>query len=105
MSTLQSNRKEKMQRALSCLFIAVEPEVAESVKHDVESYVEELERTNEVLKRTLSRIDEWEIPKESGRFWDEPENTQPMSYASAFGSNGEREYIRSMARSALLITE
>lgn len=54
------------------------------------------------LESGLQRIERWhgEFP-ETGRFWDEPHNTQPMSYAACFGSNGERDYMREIARQLL----
>lgn len=58
--------------------------------------------TIERLRTALERIARWhgEFP-ESGHYWDEPENTKPMSYASCYGSNGERDYMRQIARDAL----
>jgi hypothetical protein len=37
---------------------------------------------------------------ETGQFWDE-EKTRPMSYDAAFGSNGQRDLMRSVAKGAL----
>lgn len=56
------------------------------------------------LAEALEKIERWfgEFP-ETGRFWDEPENKQPMSYAACYGSNGERDYMREVARAALAI--
>lgn len=50
----------------------------------------------------LAKIERWfgEFP-ESGRFCDEPENTRPMSYGANYGSNGERDFMRAIARAAL----
>lgn len=55
----------------------------------------------EPMRAALERIERWfgEFP-ETGRFWDDA-CTQPMSYGSAFGSNGERDYMRGIARAAL----
>lgn len=51
------------------------------------------------MRETLERIEQWVMP-ESGLFWnDDP--AKPVSYGAAFGSNGEREYIRKLAREAL----
>lgn len=49
----------------------------------------------------LERIVRWrgEFP-ETGKFWDE-ERTKPMSYASCYGSNGERDFMRNIASEAL----
>ena len=53
----------------------------------------------EGVRGALEKIVAWEMPP-SGRFWDKNE-TDPMSYGAAFGSNGERDVIKSIARSAL----
>lgn len=58
-----------------------------------------------VLREALERIARWhgEFP-ETGRFWDAHHGdggTVPMSYAAYFGSNGERDYMRAVARDAL----
>lgn len=60
------------------------------------------EAERERLRAALQRIERWfgEFP-ETGRFWDEPKNTQPMSYSACYGSNGERDYMREVARTAL----
>jgi len=59
---------------------------------------------NEILTKqeaALKRIAKWvgEFP-ESGRIW---QDGSPMSYGAAFGSNGERDYMRQLAREALEI--
>jgi hypothetical protein len=61
-----------------------------------------LEQENKALRSALERIVKWkgEFP-ETGRFWDEPKNTNPMSYAACYGSDGERDYMRKVARDAL----
>lgn len=51
------------------------------------------------LKDALTKIANWELP-ETGKFWDK-EETRPMSYEAAYGSNGVRDYIRSVARKVL----
>lgn len=55
---------------------------------------------------TLSRIAKWEDEfPETGRFWDD-KKTRPMSYAAAYGSNGERDFMRELAWNEVrLITE
>lgn len=58
---------------------------------------EELERENARLREALGLIVKWELPA-SGRNWD---GGGPMSYGAAFGSNGEREYMRTLALHAL----
>ena len=62
-----------------------------------ETWLEE----NKRLRTALERIERWinEFPP-TGRFWDD-EKTRPMSYGAAFGSNGERDYMRMIARKAL----
>lgn len=53
------------------------------------------------LEDALRRIAKWhgEFPS-SGRFWDH-EKTKPMSYGAAYGSCGERDYMRKVAQDAL----
>lgn len=56
----------------------------------------------ERIRAALDRIARWHGEfQETGRYWDEPNNTQPMSYGGAYGSNGERDYMRQVAREAL----
>lgn len=47
----------------------------------------------------LRKIEAWQMPP-SGRFWESDPSRQ-MTYAGAFGSNGERDVIRQIARTAL----
>jgi hypothetical protein len=47
----------------------------------------------------LQKVLKWEMPV-TGQFWDKEEK-QPMSYAAAYGSNGERDYIKSIAKAAI----
>lgn len=51
------------------------------------------------LRRALDRIERWELPA-TGKFWDK-EKTDPASYGAIYGSNGERDYIRAVARTAI----
>ena len=53
----------------------------------------------ERMEAALRKIARWhkEFPP-SGRTW---EDGQPMSYGAAFGSNGERDYMRQVALNAL----
>jgi hypothetical protein len=57
--------------------------------------VHEVER----MRVALERIARWmgEFPP-TGQKWDDG---TPMSYSACFGSNGERDYMRSVAREAL----
>ena len=54
---------------------------------------------NRRFKTVLERIAKWfgEFPP-SNRAWDDG---TPMSYSAAFGSNGERDYMRGIALEAL----
>lgn len=63
------------------------------------SQVDELKQENERLRDSLQKIANWELPP-SGKYWDLLE-TEPMSYEAAYGSNGVREYIKSIAANAL----
>jgi hypothetical protein len=51
------------------------------------------------LAETVARIERWfgEFP-ETGKFWDDG---TPMSYGACYGSNGERDFMRALARTAL----
>jgi hypothetical protein len=51
------------------------------------------------LLEALTRIEKWvgEFP-ESGKTWPDG---RPMPYGSAYGSNGERDYMRAIAREAI----
>lgn len=50
------------------------------------------------MSRALEKIEAWQDFPATGRTW---ESGQPMSYATAYGSNGERDYMRGVARDAL----
>lgn len=52
------------------------------------------------MEEALAKIERWfgEFP-ETGRVW--PGGGGPMSYGAAFGSNGERDFMRAIARAAL----
>lgn len=57
------------------------------------------------MLKALARIEKWfgEFPH-TGKFWENEDGTisdREMSYAACFGSNGERDYIRSIARDAI----
>lgn len=57
----------------------------------------------EALEEALRSIEAWEMP-DTGKFWtnqDGSTSDRPMSYAAAYGSNGERDHIKSIARAAL----
>ena len=78
---------------------AKEPEPAAADLHARQ--ITYLQAQAHVLRQALERIERWfgEFP-ETDRFWDD-EKTQPMTYGAAFGANGERDYMRSVARHAL----
>jgi hypothetical protein len=60
-----------------------------------------LAREIERLRAALTRIEKWfgEFP-ETGKFWED-DATRPMSYGACYGSNGERDFMRQIARDAL----
>ena len=67
-----------------------------------ESALHELQDAREERRQTIAvitRIERWvgEFP-ETGRTWDDG---SPMSYGEANGSNGERDYMRALARDLL----
>ena len=51
------------------------------------------------MKEALEKVERWfgEFP-DTGRKWDDG---APMSYSAVYGSNGERDYMRRIARAAL----
>lgn len=53
------------------------------------------------LESALQRIAKWhgEFPV-TGRFFDD-KKIIPLSYGAAYGSNGERDYMRALAKEAL----
>lgn len=51
------------------------------------------------LEIALQVVAKWSFP-ETGKFWDD-DKTQPMSFGACYGSNGERDYMRSIANEAL----
>lgn len=57
------------------------------------------ERRLETARAALEKIERWDMPV-SGHFWDK-DKKEPMSYGAAFGSNGERDHIKSVAAEAL----
>ena len=63
---------------------------------DYMAAMDEMER----LRAALARIERWhgEFP-ETGKTWEE--TGDPVSYSAAYGSNGERDYMRQVARDAL----
>lgn len=57
------------------------------------------------LAKALERIERWfgEFPA-TGKFWHNADGSisdRPMPYGACWGSNGERDFMRSIARAAL----
>ena len=52
------------------------------------------------LENALKIIIEWKDFPETGEYWDD-DKTRPMSYGTWYGSNGERDYMREIARKAM----
>jgi hypothetical protein len=63
--------------------------------------IEELEAENQRYRATLERIERWQFPA-TGKFH---EDGTPKRWAYCYGSNGERDYMRRIAREALAATE
>lgn len=63
--------------------------------------IDRLRADTKGLVDALEKIERWhgEFP-DTGKFWDD-ETGRPMSYAACFGSNGERDFMREIAREAL----
>jgi hypothetical protein len=57
----------------------------------------------EAIREKIARIERWfdEFP-ETGKTWNDG---TPMSYGAAYGSNGERDYMRAIAREALSLLD
>lgn len=47
----------------------------------------------------LNKVLNWELP-ETGKFWNADE-TQPMSYQAAYGSEGAKEYFQKIVKAAI----
>lgn len=67
--------------------------------------IERLEKLVEEMRKALEIIESWwpEFPA-TGKFWDNVDGTpsdRPMSYGATNGSNGERDYMRDIARQAI----
>lgn len=57
-----------------------------------------VEEANKELIAVLEKISNWRLPETDIKWAD----GTPMSFGAAYGSNGERDYIKSLAASALL---
>jgi len=75
--------------------------VWEHGKHGGHSCSDQLKEKADRMQTALERIERWfgEFP-ETGEFWDE-DQTRPMTYGACYGSNGERDFMRQIAREAL----
>lgn len=54
----------------------------------------------DIAEKALQKIFDWTDFPETGKFWDD-DPTRPISYGVSFGSNGQRDYMRAVARDAL----
>lgn len=61
--------------------------------------IAELTARNERLREALGKVAKWvgEFPP-TGHYWG---NGEKMSYSAAFGSSGERDYMRQLAQKAI----
>ena len=62
-------------------------------------HIDEIEKTKSDLLKLLQKIEKWEMPV-TNQFWDK-DGKEPISYSAAYGSNGERDYIKSIAKAAI----
>jgi hypothetical protein len=93
---------DAVELAEDALHEATREAAAEAIK-TVGAQLERAEEQVKTLREALKRIERWDMPA-SGRFWD-AEKTLPMSYASAFGSQGEQAVIVGIAAAALAATQ
>lgn len=56
-------------------------------------------KDDQTLMNALEKIKNWKLPT-TGKFWDKKEK-EPMSYEACFGSDGVRDYFKSLATKAL----
>lgn len=64
---------------------------------DLKQEIRELRQKEGGLVIALAKIQAWELPS-TGKFYD---HNKPVSYGVEHGSNGERDYIKSVASKAL----
>lgn len=62
--------------------------------------IEDLERKLHIFREALLRIRDWELPRAYS--WHDK---RLVSYGYAYGSNGERRYIISLAVDALIVVD
>ena len=72
----------------------------ESIITEQQKLLQQKQAANEKLVEALTRIEKWELPA-TGEFWDK-EKTRPVNYETNNGSNGARDYIRSVAMEAIV---
>lgn len=73
---------------------------ADTRAETAESKASRLEEENGRLREALEIIETWKAFPATGKSWhDDP--ARPMSYGFCYGSNGERDFMRDVARSAL----
>jgi hypothetical protein len=60
-----------------------------------------MEKENEILRDALEKIERWHGEFPETKFFVDAEKTRQMSYEAAYGSDGEREFMRGIARVAL----
>jgi hypothetical protein len=74
------------------------PSVMAAAAAHIDAQAAEIER----LRAALETVVAWGPFPETGHHWgDGHGNTRPMSYSAAYGSAGERDYMRAIARRAL----
>lgn len=58
----------------------------------------------EAMRAALEQIARWDGFPSTGEFWD-AERTRPVSYGAANGSDGERDFMRGIAREAIAMSQ
>lgn len=80
-----------------------EQRILSALNTDLLSELEAVKAERDGLLAALAKIERWELPR-TGRRWNENEPLTPeneMSYGALYGSNGERDFIRGIARTTL----
>ena len=102
MSTNETNQKPE-SGSTDCSIPWAERVATMSIHPDIANRQDIAKMASEImeLRRALSVIERWhgEFPS-TGKFWDDDEK-RPMSYVFCYGSNGERDYMRDIARKTL----
>jgi len=66
--------------------------------------VAELREQLATARAALRTVEAWEDFPSTGKFWDNLDGTvsdRPMSYGACYGSNGQRDFMRAIADTAL----